>query len=279
MLNALADTPAARGAVEQAVAALKYALDLMVGDRNMQTHPFAARGDVCSRAPASIFEESGAGLAYRLAPAADRAAGSPVVFVVDDDTDVRLALDDLILAKGWRRQGFASVGAFLSEPPPTGPHCLLLDMNQAGIDGREVRLQMAARGRCMPVILLTDYDAIPPALRTIRNGAPEFLIKPVDEAALYGAVERAIARSAEILRCEADLHELRRRYASLSQREREVMDLVTVGLLNKQVGGRLGISEITVKAHRGQVMHKMHAGSFADLVTMGLWLRSAALAD
>jgi FixJ family two-component response regulator len=251
---------------------------LIAGRFDMQAHLSTDRGNLRSWAPASILEENAARVIGGRRSPIDGFASLPVVFVVDDDTDIRQALERRIRAKGWRCRTFASASAFLSEPVPAAPHCLLMDMNQSDVNGREVQQQIAARSSRMPVILLTDYDAIPPALRAIRSGAPEFLFKPFDEDALHRAVEKAIANSSEILRLECELRELQQRYASLSRREREVMDLVTVGLLNKQVGGRLGISEITVKAHRGQVMQKMLAGSFADLVAMSLWLRATPMA-
>ena len=201
---------------------------------------------------------------------------SGVVFVVDDDLSVRESLAALMQSVGWRCEAFASAEAFLSRDEAPAPSCLILDANLPELSGLDLQRRLVAAGRRdMPVIFISGRNDIPTTVRAMKAGAVEFLTKPFDEGALLAAIELAIARSAEAMAIEADLQGLRRRYASLSPREREVMDLIVSGRLNKQVGGDLGISEITVKAHRGQVMRKMGAEHFADLVRVSLRLRPA----
>jgi len=193
---------------------------------------------------------------------------TPVVFIVDDDVSVRESLEVLIRTEGWRPETFASARDFLGWPRPPTPSCLILDVGLPDLNGLDLQAQIAGDRLDMPIIFITGYGDIPMTVRAMKAGAAEFLTKPFGEEQLLGAVRQAIGRSEAALKDEAELRALRECYATLSRREREVMALVVSGLLNKQVGGELGISEITVKAHRGRVMEKMKARSLAALVKM-----------
>ncbi len=201
---------------------------------------------------------------------------TPIVYVVDDDISVRESLELLIRAAGWQPQLFASGHDFLSHPQATVPNCLVLDVTLPGLNGLELQQQLADRPT-MPIIFITGYGDVPMTVRAMKAGAVEFLTKPFSDEVLSDAIRGALERSRAALRRDAELRTLRNDYESLTPREREVMTLVVSGLLNKQIGGELGISEITVKAHRGQVMRKMKAESLPDLVTMAasLGLQSA----
>jgi len=190
-----------------------------------------------------------------------------VVFVVDDDISVRESLDLLIRTAGWGVESFESGRAFLSRPRTSVPSCLLLDVTLPGVNGLELQQQLAQRTE-MPIIFITGHGDIPMTVRAMKAGAVEFLTKPLKDDVLVNAIRGALERSRAALRLEAELQRVKTRYESLTPREREVMVRVAAGMLNKQVGMELGISEITVKAHRGQVMRKMQAASLPDLVTM-----------
>jgi FixJ family two-component response regulator len=189
------------------------------------------------------------------------------VYVVDDDISVRESLELLLKSEGWKPEIFSSAQDFLSRPRAAAPCCLVLDVSLPGLNGLDLQQQLTERTE-MPIIFITGYGDVPMTVRAMKAGAVEFLTKPFKDDVLLEAIRHAIERSRATLRHESELHSLRSRYASLTPREREVLELVVSGLLNKQVGGELGISEITVKAHRGQVMRKMAADSLPDLVTM-----------
>ena len=193
---------------------------------------------------------------------------TPIVFVVDDDISVRESLELLIEASGWKPETFASAQAFLARPRPLVPSCLVLDVTLPDFNGLDLQRRVAVERSDMPVIFIAGHGDVPTSVQAMKAGAIEFLTKPFDEDVLLSAIERALERSRRVLEHNAKTKALRESYASLTPREREVMVLVTSGLLNKQVGGELGISEITVKAHRGQVMRKMKADSLPALVNM-----------
>jgi FixJ family two-component response regulator len=193
---------------------------------------------------------------------------SPIVFVVDDDISVRESLELLIQHEGWQPKTFASAQAFLDCPRAVVPSCLILDVSLPGLDGLELQKRVAVERVDMPIIFLTGYGDVPKSVQAMKRGAVEFLTKPFNDEVLLTAIRQALDRSRLARAHEAEMSELRDRYAALTPREQQVMCLVVSGLLNKQVGGELGISEITVKAHRGQVMQKMKANSVADLVKM-----------
>jgi FixJ family two-component response regulator len=201
---------------------------------------------------------------------------TPVVFVVDDDISVRESLDALIRFEGWHAETYASARDFLDRPRVLAPSCLVLDVSLPDLSGLDLQKLVAVDRIDMPIIFITGYGDVPMTVQAMKAGAVEFLTKPFDADVLLAAIRNAIERSHAALEQEAEFQLLESRYESLSRREREVMALVVMGLLNKQVGGELGISEITVKAHRGQVMRKMKAGSLADLVNMAARLHQAA---
>ena len=202
---------------------------------------------------------------------------TPVVFVVDDDISVRESLELLIRTEGWRAETFASAQQFLDRPRVLVPNCLILDISLPGLNGLDLQERVARERIDMPIIFITGHGDVPKTVRAMKGGAVEFLTKPFNDEVLLTAVRQALERSRLALAYKKEMQELQDRYASLTPRERQVMALVVSGLLNKQVGGELGISEITVKAHRGQVMQKMKANSVADLVKMAGRLQLKAL--
>ena len=193
---------------------------------------------------------------------------TPIVFVVDDDISIRESLEPLIRAAGWLPQTFASAREFLARPRVTVPSCLILDVSMPDLDGLELQQRVAADRPDMPIIFITGHGDIPISVKAMKAGAVEFLTKPFGDEALMTAITQALDRSQVTLNRVEGTRALQDRYETLSGREREVMTLVVAGLMNKQIGGELGISEITVKAHRGRVMRKMQAGSRAALVHM-----------
>jgi FixJ family two-component response regulator len=201
--------------------------------------------------------------------------GTPIVFVVDDDVSIRESLELLIRCEGWQPEIFVSAQEFLSRPRVLVPSCLILDVSLPGLNGLDLQKRIASDRIDMPIIFITGHGDIPMSVQAMKAGAIEFLTKPFGDDVLLSAIRNAIERSKSALGREAEIRALRDGYESLTSRERQVMALVASGLLNKQVGGELNISEITVKAHRGQVMRKMKADSLADLVTMAARLRLA----
>jgi len=193
---------------------------------------------------------------------------TPIVYVVDDDISIREALEALIREAGWRAGIFGSAREFLLQAREACPRCLILDVTLPDLNGLDLQEQIAAERAEMPVIFITGYGDVPMTVRAMKAGAVEFLTKPFGDEALLKAIRGAIERSGNALSQAAEIQVLKDRYEALSGREREVFALVVSGHLNKQVGGTLGISEITVKAHRGRVMRKMEAGSLADLVNI-----------
>ena len=203
-------------------------------------------------------------------------AAKPIVFVVDDDVWIRESLQTLLKDEGWQPETFGSAQEFLDRPRPFTPSCLVLDVSLPGLDGLELQKHVAAERSDMPIIFITGHGDIPMSVGAMKAGAIEFLTKPFSDEVLLTAIRQALERSRLALTHQAAAKELRDRYASLTPREQDVMRLVVSGLLNKQVAGELGITESTVKAHRGQVMQKMKANSVADLVKMTAILHQGA---
>jgi FixJ family two-component response regulator len=202
---------------------------------------------------------------------------TPIVFVVDDDISVRESLELMIRCAGWQPEIFESAQEFLSRPRAIVPSCLVLDISLPGLNGLELQKRVAGERPDMPIIFITGHGDVAKTVQAMKAGAVEFLTKPFSDGVLLQAIRQALVRSSHALGREAELHSMRTCYASLTLREREVMALVVSGRLNKQVGDELGISEITVKAHRGKMMRKMNADSLPDLVKMAQRLRLAAV--
>jgi FixJ family two-component response regulator len=209
----------------------------------------------------------------RLSPAT-----TPIVFIVDDDLSVRESLESLVLSVGWQAETFASAEDFLDRPRVVAPSCLVLDVQLPDLSGLDLQKRVVDRVD-MPLIFITGYGDVPTTVQAMKAGALEFLTKPYRGEVVLAAIENAITRSRAALARQAKVMSIRDHYASLSRREREVMALVVSGRLNKQVGGELGISEITVKAHRAQVMRKMRAESLADLVRIATRLETIPIGE
>ncbi len=200
-------------------------------------------------------------------------ASKATVFIVDDDISVRESLELLIANCGWQPEVFASAHEFLAHPRQAGPSCLILDMTLPDLHGLELQKRISGERLDMPIIVITGHGDIPMTVQAMKAGAIEFLTKPFGPDVLLRAIESALGRSRAAISEQADLQALRDRHRALSVREQEVLALVVRGMLNKQVGGELGISEITVKAHRGRMMRKMKARSLAELINMAARLR------
>jgi RNA polymerase sigma factor (sigma-70 family) len=198
---------------------------------------------------------------------------TPIVFVIDDDISVRESLEALIRCEGWKPETFASAQEFLTRPRVVTPSCLILDVDLPDLSGLDLQKCIASDRKDMPIIFITGHGDVPMTVRAMKAGAVEFLTKPFNDEALLSAIRHSIERSNVALRRERETGALRDCYASLTPREKEVLVLVVSGLSNKQVGAELGISEITVKAHRGRVMQKMQAESLPDLVKIATRLR------
>ena len=197
---------------------------------------------------------------------------TPTVVVVDDDISVRESLELLIQNEGWQAALFESAHEFLAQLPAVTPNCLILDINLPNLSGLDIQQRISDEKFSIPIIFITGYGDIPTSVRAMKAGAAEFLTKPLNDRILIEAIRDAVRRSQANLKREGVQRQLQGRFGLLSKREHEVMDLVVKGLMNKQVGFELGISEITVKAHRGKVMEKMHATTFVDLVNMAVRL-------
>jgi RNA polymerase sigma factor (sigma-70 family) len=198
---------------------------------------------------------------------------TPIVFVIDDDISVRESLEALIRCEGWKPETFASAQEFLTRPRVVTPSCLILDVDLPDLSGLDLQKCIASDRKDMPIIFITGHGDVPMTVRAMKAGAVEFLMKPFNDEALLSAIRHSIERSNVALRRETETGALRDCYASLTPREKEVLVLVVSGLSNKQVGAELGISEITVKAHRGRVMQKMQAESLPGLVKIATRLR------
>jgi FixJ family two-component response regulator len=199
----------------------------------------------------------------------------PTVLIVDDDISVRESLELLVRNENWKPETFASAGEFLNHPRTLVPSCLVLDVSLPGLNGLELQKHLVVEHIDMPIIFITGHGDVPKSVQAMKAGALEFLTKPINNDDLVTAIRNALQRSRLALAQDAEMRELRSRYASLTSREKQVMARVVSGLLNKQVGGELGISEITVKAHRAQVMQKMKADSLATLVKLAAKLQTA----
>jgi len=198
---------------------------------------------------------------------------TPLVFVVDDDLSTRDSLELLIRSAGWQAETFSCAKEFLARQRVLAPSCLVLDVYLPDLNGLDLQKRVAVDRNDLPIIFITGYGDVPMSVKAMKEGAVEFLTKPFGDDAILSAIRNALERSRAALSQEAETRGLRDAYASLSRREREVMALVVAGKLNKQVGGKLGISEVTVKAHRGRVMRKMKAGSLPELVNMATTLQ------
>jgi FixJ family two-component response regulator len=200
----------------------------------------------------------------------------PVVFVIDDDKMIRDGLRSLIKSVGLHVETFASAQEFLSAKRPDAPACLVLDVRMPGLSGLDLQLKLRDGGIPIPIIFITGHGDIPMSVRAMKEGAHEFLTKPVRGQDLLDAIQKAIASDRVLRKEQGELNEIRARFESLTPREKEVLELVVAGILNKQIADQLGMSELTVKTHRAHVMEKTHADSLAHLVRMSEKLRTSS---
>ena len=197
-----------------------------------------------------------------------KSAGVPTVFIIDDDRGMRQSIQDLVESVGLRAESFATGGEFLNRKRTNDPSCLVLDVRLPQMSGLDFQRQLAETGTQIPIIFVTAHGDVPMSVRALKSGAVEFLTKPFRDQDLLDAIHQALQRDRTAQEQQAEIHDLQARYHALTRREQEVMALVVSGMLNKQIASEIGASEATVKIHRGQVMHKMQAGSVADLVRM-----------
>jgi FixJ family two-component response regulator len=197
-----------------------------------------------------------------------KSAAVPTVFIVDDDRGMRQSIQDLVESVGLRAESFATGGEFLKRKPTNDPSCLVLDVRLPQMSGLDFQRQLAETGMQIPIIFITAHGDIPMSVRALKSGAVEFLTKPFRDQDLLDAIQEALQRDRATQEQQAEIHDLQERYGTLTAREQQVMALVVSGMLNKQIASEIGASEATVKVHRGNVMHKMKAGSVVDLVRM-----------
>jgi FixJ family two-component response regulator len=234
------------------------------------------RWNMASAATASILDGNSANIASTFGQKIDsqlRLHAIPIVFLITEDISEQESLKSLINCQGWQFETFESAREFLARPRPLVPSCLILARSLRDLNGLEEQKQIARERAEVPIVVISRYDDIPTTVEAMKAGAVDFLVRPFKDEALLLGIRETFERSRLVLQREMEINDLRRCYASLSLRERQVMALVVTGLLNKQVGGELGISEITVKAHRGNVMRKMKANSLPDLVRIAAKLR------
>ena len=197
-----------------------------------------------------------------------KSAGAPTVFIIDDDRGIRQSIQDLVESVGLHAESFATGGEFLNRKRTNDPSCLVLDVRLPQMSGLDFQRQLAEAGMQIPIIFVTAHGDVPMSVRALKSGAVEFLTKPFRDQDLLDAIQQALERDRAERDRQAEIHDLQERYGALTAREQQVMALVVSGMLNKQIASEIGASEATVKIHRGNVMHKMQAGSVVDLVRM-----------